>query len=182
MLVQRGVHLFEWCAGAGWGFLSQEIPMASGPLLTQCTTCKKHIYWVVTENGKKMPVDHPSTPDGNIIFINRLAHVLHKGEVVPDGVKRWTSHHATCPQGDSHRKGKSAKEPQLYVQINLETLPGLYFKMVKFSASEEMQIKTGMPVQLISAGISWTGTVEEIVPEPEYHQQIITVIFGSSSS
>ena len=156
--------------------------MASGPLLSQCSSCKKHIYWVVTESGKKMPVDHPSTADGNIIFINRLAHVLHKGEVVPDGVKRWTSHHATCPKAESHRKGKGMKEPQLAIQVNLETLPGLYFKVVKFTASDEMAIELGMRVQLLASGRTWLGTVEEIEPEPEYHQQLITVIFGSSSS
>ena len=72
--------------------------------LSQCSKCNKHIYWVVTENGKNMPIDSYPSDNGNIIFVNELAHVLKKGEPVPDGARRYVSHYATCPHAEHFRK------------------------------------------------------------------------------
>lgn len=71
-----------------------------------CRSCKALVYWVVTESGKNMPVDAIPHPDGNIIFIDRLAHVLKADEQPPEGAKRWKSHFATCVNASSHRKKK----------------------------------------------------------------------------
>jgi hypothetical protein len=66
--------------------------------------------WAMTEAGKRMPLDPDPVPDGNIIPVpnpaggDPLAHSLHKGETPPEGTPRFTSHYATCPQADQHRK------------------------------------------------------------------------------
>lgn len=78
----------------------------SSPQLAVCRSCAAQIYWVVTEHGKKMPVDAKPVENGNIIFVNKQAHVLRAGEQVEQGVHRWISHYATCPQASSHRKAK----------------------------------------------------------------------------
>ncbi len=76
------------------------------PTITKCRSCHAQVYWVETELGKKMPVDAKSVPDGNIIFVDKKAHVLKAGEVPDEGVKRWVSHFVTCIHAKQHRKGK----------------------------------------------------------------------------
>ena len=131
------------------------------PLLAKCRSCKKPIFWVVTEQGNKMPVDSQSTADGNIIFINRLAHVLRKDEVVPEGEKRWISHYATCPQAAEHRK-KGKKEPQLTLHLNVEMTPGFYPSSIKFGVDPEMEVEVGHAVTLHYRSLTKTGKVTAV--------------------
>lgn len=72
--------------------------------LSLCKKCLKPIYWVVTEKGANMPVDNYPSDNGNIIFVNNLAHTLKKGEVVPEGTNRYKSHYATCPHAEHFRR------------------------------------------------------------------------------
>lgn len=71
-----------------------------------CKTCHAQVYWVETETGKRMPVDAKPVEDGNIIFVNKKAHVLRLGETPEPDVKRWVSHFVTCPQRKEHRRRK----------------------------------------------------------------------------
>ncbi len=71
----------------------------------ECRSCKKAVYWVVTENGKKMPIDCMPVADGNIVIRKGIAVYLHKGEETE--LSRYVSHFATCPHAPSHRKGKA---------------------------------------------------------------------------
>lgn len=59
--------------------MSKEIkfPIPDDAVARPCRGCGKDIYWIVTEKGKRMPVD-------------------------PDG----TSHFATCSAAGDFRKGK----------------------------------------------------------------------------
>ena len=86
------------------------------PQLIQCSSCHAQIYMVKTEKGNNMPIDAKPVADGNIIFVeppgwtpgdDKVAHVLHKDEVAPDGVLRWVSHFATCTSPKAHRRRKA---------------------------------------------------------------------------
>jgi hypothetical protein len=63
-----------------------------------CTSCGAPIEWVVTAKGSRMPLDLASSPDANIILDGLIARVVKPGE----GVR--TSHFASCPNADRHRK------------------------------------------------------------------------------
>lgn len=77
-----------------------------------CSSCGAEVVWVKTRTGKKMPVDALATPDGNVV-ITRLEDsgelrgvVLTVEEMASNAWagRRHTSHFATCPQADAHRK------------------------------------------------------------------------------
>lgn len=72
-----------------------------------CGSCKAPVVWVITEKGKRMPLDKEPVPNGNIIVLNNgIAHFLLKDEPVKPETKRYVSHFATCPNAGQHRKGK----------------------------------------------------------------------------
>jgi len=56
--------------------LTFDIPEDAQP--SKCRGCGETVYWIITRNGKRMPVD-------------------------PDG----TSHFATCPSAERYRRPKS---------------------------------------------------------------------------
>lgn len=81
---------------------------------SDCATCGAAIRWVVTEHGKRMPIDVSPVNDGNIVLRERLgqtpiAVVLTGGMFgaieQPKGA-RYKSHFATCPQAAQHRRGR----------------------------------------------------------------------------
>jgi hypothetical protein len=74
---------------------------AKGPLFfdvpanaqaSQCRGCGKYIYWVITDAGKRMPVDTAS----------------EHGGADPDGYDKGkgVSHFATCPAASQFRRGR----------------------------------------------------------------------------
>jgi len=83
------------------------------PALGSCSSCGARIYWVSTPNGKKMPVDadlfwlrpriggdtSSVSGTGTIIVGDRLANPAPGAKFV------GTSHFATCPNANSHRRG-----------------------------------------------------------------------------
>lgn len=75
-----------------------------------CTSCGAEIRWAKTEKGKWMPIDPLPAENGNIVPIGRgdqvLAHVLSKDENPEEHAHRYTSHYATCPNANQHRKSK----------------------------------------------------------------------------
>ena len=75
--------------------------------LSYCRSCNAPIVWIVTETGKKMPLDHAAVESGNIIIVDRQAHVLKAGEAVPEGTPRFKSHFATCVNAKQHRRKAS---------------------------------------------------------------------------
>lgn len=62
----------------------------------KCSSCQADIIWIVTEMGKKMPVD------AKIV----LGFILVDEPGVTRGLteKVHVSHFATCPNADQHRK------------------------------------------------------------------------------
>lgn len=75
---------------------------AAAPPLPQqiCRSCGATILWVVTMRGRPMPLDAEPVADGTVWIEN--GHVMLG--TPPDGVIRWRSHFATCPQADRWRK------------------------------------------------------------------------------
>ncbi len=67
----------------------------------KCRSCGALIVWVVTQNGKRMPVDAQPSEKGNLRIDNGVAYV----EPAYEGPK-YLSHFATCKQAAQHRKGK----------------------------------------------------------------------------
>jgi hypothetical protein len=73
-----------------------------------CRSCGAWIWWLVTAAGKRMPVNPTPDPAGNLA-VNGPGdlRVLRAGEEPPEsGWSRHTSHFATCPNADQHRKAR----------------------------------------------------------------------------
>jgi hypothetical protein len=74
--------------------------------VARCRSCQAEIEWVLTERGKRMPVDIAPVDNGNLRVIGQAGDA---GNIVPvvsyvevgDGDR--ISHFATCPQSDGWR-------------------------------------------------------------------------------
>jgi hypothetical protein len=71
--------------------------------LSNCRSCDARIIWIVTESGKRMPVD--AKPAGKFIVLND--DDPPKGSLVPG----YVSHFATCPQAADWRGKETTNEP-----------------------------------------------------------------------
>lgn len=80
--------------------------------MSACRSCGADVLWCVTPAGQRMPVDPVPVDGGNVILGqgqggSPLATVVGK-KVQPglfgDDSPRYTSHFATCPNADSHRR------------------------------------------------------------------------------
>ena len=90
---------------------------------TTCRSCNALIIWAVTEQGKRMPVNAGCVPLGNVGLFFRgpgqapTAKVYSATEAAQamasglklEGLPRYTSHFATCPNAGQHRKAKPQK-------------------------------------------------------------------------
>lgn len=82
---------------------------------TPCKSCGAKVVWVMTEAGKKMPIDPDPSEFGNIYF-QKDGTVLVLTKYSAEGQRRlgkdlFLSHFVTCPNASSHRKAKSPKAP-----------------------------------------------------------------------
>lgn len=84
---------------------------------SKCRSCGADVLWAQWASGKKMPVD--AEPDmrtpgkgGTLVLSVRGGAfgslIVEKYDEATHGVKRnrYTSHFATCPNADEHRRGK----------------------------------------------------------------------------
>jgi hypothetical protein len=76
--------------------------------VSNCRSCRAPVTWVLTVNGRKMPLDPKPTDDGNVAVRrdergDMRGHVLREGEEPKAGERRFTSHFATCPNAGQHR-------------------------------------------------------------------------------
>lgn len=79
------------------------------PEPVECRTCKAKMYWVVTKNGKNMPVDAQPSPRGGLVITLKPDGKLYAEAFMPNDAahakrNRYVSHFSTCPQRDQHRK------------------------------------------------------------------------------
>jgi hypothetical protein len=73
-----------------------------------CRSCGAPIRWVVTYQGRRMPVDVEPAKDGNIVLegdtavaVGKPAKRLAYGR---PGTPLYRSHFASCPQASEHRR------------------------------------------------------------------------------
>lgn len=72
-----------------------------------CRSCAAPIWWAITPKGRGMPLDPPGThPEPNLAAWRDAAGILRASTTPPDGltVTVTTSHFATCPHADEHRR------------------------------------------------------------------------------
>lgn len=74
---------------------------------SKCRSCEAPIVWVKTRRGKKMPVDAEPDPAGLFVLEGMAGElVAHKAGPLDGaaGGELYTSHFATCPDGDQWRQ------------------------------------------------------------------------------
>lgn len=81
--------------------------------MAECRSCGAPILWGETKAGKKMPIDAESSPSGTVRYRSGVGGAtlefltpLEAAAARLDGIKLHTSHFATCPHADEHRKPK----------------------------------------------------------------------------
>lgn len=86
--------------------------------MKRCDTCGAPIFWSATISGKKMPIDAEPTPEGLLVILppkDDLPKSLGTAvdfrvgtdavnKMLAEGCPRWTSHFATCPDAQEHRR------------------------------------------------------------------------------
>lgn len=73
--------------------------------IAACNSCGAQILWVVTANGKQMPVDAEpvvKTPHGLMTLSPVEGRTAHRADAVRGHLYR--SHFATCPNAKEHRR------------------------------------------------------------------------------
>lgn len=73
--------------------------------ISQCRSCAANIIWVISEKGKRTPLDVDPTNEG--IRFKLFAHPDLEGEALMVHTKvgpGFSSHFVTCPDRDEHRK------------------------------------------------------------------------------
>lgn len=76
----------------------------------RCRSCAAPIVWATTPAGRLIPIDAQPVDDGNVAVhrsldgVHMYARVLKVGEEPEPGEGRGTSHFATCPNADAHRR------------------------------------------------------------------------------
>ena len=78
--------------------------------------CGATIRWVVTEGGRRMPINPDPHPDGTIVAIDRpdgttVARVL-SGAQLPAQQQAWQPHWQTCPASPQFRKRQARTLPK----------------------------------------------------------------------
>lgn len=88
--------------------------VCSGP------NCRAVIRWVLTEGGRRMPIDRDPHPAGNIVRVDIpgvgvRARVLGGGQLpVEPPTKAYRSHYATCPDAELFRGPRKPRSPVRY--------------------------------------------------------------------
>lgn len=78
----------------------------------RCRSCNAAVIWAHLPNDKRMPVDHQTSPAGNLVLVRRGGRVLalpfDPEKHAVDGPRR-VSHFATCPDA-----GRWRREPKVH--------------------------------------------------------------------
>ncbi len=83
--------------------------------VANCSSCKAEIFWAVTANVKRIPIDAKPDPKGRIRIEdvgpgNYRAHVEKEvGATLFAEGDRFTSHFATCPDAAKFRQPQTKK-------------------------------------------------------------------------
>lgn len=77
--------------------------------MSKCKSCGAEIKWILTQSGKKMPVDakpvpYRADPGGSLSLVTMTGRV-ERGVLDLDSDRQgYVSHFATCPAADSFRR------------------------------------------------------------------------------
>jgi hypothetical protein len=84
-----------------------------------CRSCGAAVIWTRTAAGKAMPVDAEPVDGGNVLLSRGPADVgiptatvvgkRVQPSIFGDDSPRYTSHFATCPHADTHRRPRHAR-------------------------------------------------------------------------
>lgn len=77
--------------------------------MARCRSCQAEIVWARTSAGRPMPLDAEPNPAGTCTLEHTaegalLVRVDPSPPLEVDTRPRYTSHFATCPHADQHRK------------------------------------------------------------------------------
>lgn len=74
------------------------------------------IWWVLTEAGKRMPLDVAPDPSGNVILVEddqgRIRARVLTGPELPAQQEAWVPHWRTCPASAEYRRRRHAAAPK----------------------------------------------------------------------
>lgn len=73
--------------------------------MATCKSCGAEVWWKLTKNDKRMPVDPVPSDQGNVQLVGDLAIVLTAEQLEQNTGPLHRSHFATCPEAKSHRRG-----------------------------------------------------------------------------
>jgi hypothetical protein len=77
--------------------------------LSECRTCKEPIFWVVTDKGKRMPMDAEPVSSGKwVVRDGETVRASYIGDKPYNG-DRYSSHFQTCPQAAEHSRRERDK-------------------------------------------------------------------------
>lgn len=83
-----------------------------------CTGCGKPVRWVITEGGRRMPLDPDPVPEGNVVPVmvdgHRRARVL-TGDELPYEGEAWQTHFRSCRAAPEFRKRQARLAPRCRV-------------------------------------------------------------------
>lgn len=81
----------------------------------KCASCNAPIFWAVSVNDNRMPIDAEPSPDGNVLVSvsrsnpdNKKCVVLKRDGEKPKDRRLFTSHFSTCPNAKRHRRKKAS--------------------------------------------------------------------------
>lgn len=83
--------------------------------MAKCKSCGAEIIWLKTAAGRNMPVDAEEVyfyadKDGKELFVTDNGVVVRGVQAEPNTIPHprigYVSHFATCPNADTHRKGR----------------------------------------------------------------------------
>ena len=80
--------------------------------MSRCKSCGKEIIWIKMASGKSMPVDAEPISykldmhNGNLTLITPDGRVVKAFFDPGSDVVGYTSHFATCPNANAHRKDR----------------------------------------------------------------------------
>lgn len=77
--------------------------------LVPCRSCRKPIFFALTEKGHRMPIDPEPRMDGSLIVTEEVDGPTCRAAPLDFSGPRFLSHFATCPQAAQHRKPTPTK-------------------------------------------------------------------------